>query len=129
MAKFDPAEIKVIAERLTADEETSAMVSRMEREAEEDFAASTVSLRWARWQVEVVKRAAGIMGVPYQTYLKQVVFRQAVEDIARSQVLGKQPKATGRKSSSRSQAGAALARGSGASANFPSRPKQPSGAV
>jgi len=46
-----------------------------------------------REQVDVVKRAAGIMGVPYQTYLKQVVFRQAVEDIERAQVLGKQPRA------------------------------------
>ena len=93
MAKFDPGEIKVIAERLTADEETSEMVTRMEREAEADIAASTVTLRWARWQVDVVKRAAGIMGVPYQTYLKQVVFRQALEDITRAQVLDKQPKA------------------------------------
>jgi predicted DNA binding CopG/RHH family protein len=93
MAKFDPADIKVIAERLSADEETSEMVTRMEREAEEDIVASTVTLRWGREQVDVVKRAAGIMGVPYQTYLKQVVFRQAVEDIERAQVLGKQPRA------------------------------------
>jgi predicted DNA binding CopG/RHH family protein len=78
---------------LLEDEETSEMVTRMEREADEEIAASTVTLRWGREQVDVVKRAAGIMGVPYQTYLKQVVFRQAVEDIERAQVLGKQPKA------------------------------------
>jgi predicted DNA binding CopG/RHH family protein len=77
----------------TEDEETSEMVTRMEREADEEIAASTVTLRWGKGQVDVVKRAAGIIGVPYQTYLKQVVFRQAVEDIARAQVLDKQPKA------------------------------------
>lgn len=78
---------------LLEDEETSEMVTRMEREADDEIAASTVTLRWGQDQVEVVKRAAGIMGVPYQTYLKQVVFRQALEDIARAQVLDKQPKA------------------------------------
>jgi predicted DNA binding CopG/RHH family protein len=78
---------------LLEDEETSEMVTRMEREADEEIAASTVTLRWGKDQVDVVKRAAGIIGVPYQTYLKQVVFRQAVEDIARAQVLEKQPKA------------------------------------
>ena len=93
MPKFDASENKVMADRLLKDEETSEMVTRMEREAEEDIVASTVTLRWGREQVDVVKRAAGIMGVPYQTYLKQVVFRQAVEDIERAQVLGKQPRA------------------------------------
>ena len=85
---------------LLEDEETSEMVTRMEREADEEIAASTVTLRWGREQVDVVKRAAGIMGVPYQTYLKQVVFRQAVEDIERAQVLGKQPKAPKKRKSS-----------------------------
>lgn len=78
---------------LLEDDETSEMVTRMEREADEEIAASTVTLRWGKDQVDVVKRAAGIIGVPYQTYLKQVVFRQALEDIERAQVLGKQLKA------------------------------------
>jgi hypothetical protein len=29
--------------------------------------------------------AAAIIGIPYQTYLKQVVFKQAVADIEQSQ--------------------------------------------
>jgi len=97
MPKFDASEIKVIADRLEEDEETSEMVTRMEREADEEIAASTVTLRWGREQVDVVKRAARIMGVPYQTYLKQVVFRQAVEDIERAQgVLGSRRQASRR---------------------------------
>jgi len=35
----------------------------------------------------VVKRAAALMGVPDQTYLKQVVFRQALADIERTQAV------------------------------------------
>jgi hypothetical protein len=33
----------------------------------------------------VVKKAAAVMGVPYQTYIKQVLFQRAVEDITRFQ--------------------------------------------
>ncbi|TAK24116.1 MAG: hypothetical protein EPO26_06805 [Chloroflexota bacterium] len=59
------------------------MVTKFERVAERDMAAGVVTLRWRRKQIAVVKRAAALMGVPYQTYLKQVVFRQAVADIER----------------------------------------------
>jgi hypothetical protein len=34
-----------------------------------------------------VKRAAGYMGIPYQTYLKQVVFRQALADIREAEAV------------------------------------------
>ncbi|MDB5099074.1 MAG: hypothetical protein JWM80_3495 [Cyanobacteria bacterium RYN_339] len=34
-------------------------------------------------KLEIVKRAAAVMGVPYQTYIKQVLFQRAVEDITR----------------------------------------------
>jgi uncharacterized protein (DUF1778 family) len=81
------------------------MVTRMEREADEEIAASTVTLRWGKEQVDVVKRAAGIMGVPYQTYLKQVVFRQALEDIARAQVLEQQPRAPKKRKSGAARGG------------------------
>ena len=31
--------------------------------------------------MDTVKRAAALAGVPYQTYIKQIVFRQAVADL------------------------------------------------
>jgi predicted DNA binding CopG/RHH family protein len=34
-----------------------------------------------------VKRAAAIIGVPYQTYLKQVVFKQALADIEHAEAV------------------------------------------
>ncbi len=76
-----PLEIKVVAERVEEDVEVSELVSRLEAEADRELAARSVTLRWGRGQIAVVKRAAAILGVPYQTYLKQVVFRQAVSDI------------------------------------------------
>lgn len=82
-----PYEIKVIADRVEEDPETSEMVTRMEEEADREVAASTVTLRWGQEQIALVKRAAGIMGVPYQTYLKQVVFRQALADIAQAETV------------------------------------------
>jgi predicted DNA binding CopG/RHH family protein len=40
-----------------------------------------VNYHWSKLQVDAVKRAAALAGVPYQTYIKQVVFRQAVADL------------------------------------------------
>jgi len=81
--KYEP---RVIADHVEEDEATSELVTRLEAKADREIAAYTgsagvVTLRWAKPQIDVVKRAAAIMGIPYQTYLKQVVFKQAVEDI------------------------------------------------
>ena len=89
-----PIDMKVVADRVEEDAEVSEQVSRLEAEADEEIAAGTVSLRWGKEQIAVVKRAAAILGVPYQTYLKQVVFRQALADIERAgAVLGSDPQA------------------------------------
>lgn len=77
----EPITMKVIADHVEEDAAISDMVNRMEEEADRDLAAATVTLHWGKIQIAVVKRAAAIIGVPYQTYLKQVVFRQAVADI------------------------------------------------
>ncbi len=76
-----PIEIKVVADRVEEDAEMSEMVTRLEDQADQDIAAGTVTLRWGKEQIAVVKRAAALMGIPYQTYLKQVVFKQALSDI------------------------------------------------
>jgi predicted DNA binding CopG/RHH family protein len=76
-----PIELKVIADEVEEEPDISEEVSRLEAEADRELAAGSVTLRWGRQQIGVVKQAAAIMGVPYQTYLKQVVFRQALADI------------------------------------------------
>jgi predicted DNA binding CopG/RHH family protein len=77
--------MKVVADRVEEDPEVSELVTRLEAAADRELATGTVTLRWGREQIAVVKRAAALMGVPYQTYLKQVVFRQALDDIQRAQ--------------------------------------------
>jgi hypothetical protein len=86
-----PIEMKIVADHIEEVPEVSDLITRLEAEADRDVAAGTVTLRWGREQIAVVKRAAALMGVPYQTYLKQVVFRQAVADIEHAEaVLGLQ---------------------------------------
>ena len=86
-----PIEMKIIANRVQEDDETSETVTRMEEEADREIASGTVTLRWGKDQIAVVKRAAAIIGVPYQTYLKQVVFRQALADIERAEGVLRHP--------------------------------------
>ena len=74
-------EMRVLAKREAEKTDVSEMVTRLESAADREIAAGTVTFRWGREQIDVVKRAAAILGVPYQTYLKQVVFRQALSDI------------------------------------------------
>jgi predicted DNA binding CopG/RHH family protein len=82
--RFDPAE--VVADRVEEDAEVSRLVDELEAQADRDADAEriTVSFRWGKGQLALVKRAASLAGVPYQTYLKLVVFRQAAEDLARA---------------------------------------------
>ncbi len=82
-----PVEMKVVAERVEEDAAVSELVSRLEADADHELAARSVTLRWGRGQIAVVKRAAAILGVPYQTYLKQVVFRQALSDIEHAEAV------------------------------------------
>ena len=78
-------EMRVAEERAEESAAVSEMVSRLEAEADQEIAAASVTLRWGKEQIAVVKRAAAILGVPYQTYLKQVVFRQALADIEQAE--------------------------------------------
>lgn len=97
------AAMKVVEERVEEDPEVSELVSRLEAEADEELAPGSITLRWGKGQIAVVKRAAAILGVPYQTYLKQVVFRQALDDIEHAEaVLGpeRQSRGSGRRSGS-----------------------------
>src|SRR4051812_28259007 len=48
---------------------------------DQDVAAAPVAFSWGPDQLAAVKRAAAIIGVPYQTYMKQVLLRQALTDI------------------------------------------------
>jgi predicted DNA binding CopG/RHH family protein len=83
--KSKPLAVSVVADRVQEDAEVSELVSRLEAEADQELATGVVTLRWGRGQIAVVKRAAALFGVPYQTYLKQAVFRQALADIEQAE--------------------------------------------
>ena len=82
-----PIELTIVGDQVEEAPDVSELVTRLEEEADRELASGAVTLRWGRQQIAVVKRAAALMGVPYQTYLKQVVFRQALADIERTQAV------------------------------------------
>lgn len=44
-----------------------------------------VTMRWSRAQLDVVRKAADLFGMPYQTYVKQAAFRAALDDLQKLQ--------------------------------------------
>ncbi len=68
--------------------ELDARVRAMMKTADEEIEAARVNFRWGREQVELVKQVAQLMGIPYQTYIKQVVFKQALADLKEASAAG-----------------------------------------
>lgn len=71
--------------------ELDARVRSMTKAADEEIEAARVNFRWGREQVELVKRVAQLMGVPYQTYIKQVVYKQALADLKEALAAARPP--------------------------------------
>jgi predicted DNA binding CopG/RHH family protein len=61
------------------DEKTSALVDRMTAEADAELDETRICFRWGKEQLDIVKRAANAVGVPYQTFLKLAVYEHAIE--------------------------------------------------
>ncbi len=77
---FDESEIEDLGvETLTP--ELDEKINKMIDEAEEDLKESRVNIRWQKAQLELIKQAAGMIGIPYQIYIRDIVFRKSVEDI------------------------------------------------
>lgn len=60
------------------DADTAAKAEKMIAQADEEDELARVNFRWSREALEVVKHAAGLMGIPYQTFIKQTVFEHAL---------------------------------------------------
>lgn len=41
----------------------------------------TTTVRWTARQLRAIERAAAIVGMPYQTYVKDAAFRRALQDL------------------------------------------------
>ena len=61
-------------------DEQHEKVQKAIAQAEADIEAARVSFRWTKQHVDLVKSVAAKIGVPYQTYIKQIIYKQAVAD-------------------------------------------------
>ena len=60
-------------------------IRQMIAEADAEILEHRVWIRWPQDSLYIIKRVAAAMGVPYQTYIRQVAFPAALEDMARIQ--------------------------------------------
>jgi predicted DNA binding CopG/RHH family protein len=82
---------KYVVEDLTdleLPEDEAQTFERQIAQADRDVEEARVNFRWGSKQVAVIKKAADLAGVPYQTYMKTVLFRQALADLAEAKALG-----------------------------------------
>ena len=80
------SEMELVIEELD-DEELPEDVHQMAAKKIQEADSEIEQIRWGIKQVEVVKRAAKLMGIPYQTYIKQALFHQALHDIEQAEKL------------------------------------------
>ncbi len=83
--KFDKSKTGVGCD-ITLDAKTDALVTKKIAEADAELAQQEVRInfRWRREQLLLVQRAAEKIGIPYQTYVKHVLFKQANADLRES---------------------------------------------
>lgn len=67
--------------------EMAAKVEAMVEQAVQDAQEVRVNMRWRKAHVDVIKSAAARFGLPYQTYIKQAAFRQALADLKASEAM------------------------------------------
>lgn len=65
-------------------EDIDLIATKKIEQAEDELKEFRLQIRWNAKQVNVIKRAASIMGVPYQTYIKQVLMTHALDDLDKS---------------------------------------------
>ena len=82
-----PRQSKTVAEDTISGAEAEEL-TRLEAAADARFEEERVGIRWQRASLEVVRQAADLAGVPYQTYVKQVAFRQALTDLKDAAAVG-----------------------------------------
>lgn len=70
-----------ILEPIELSNEDAEIANKFIEEAEKELEEARINFRWGREQLNLVKRTAHLMGVPYQTYIKQVVYRQCLQDL------------------------------------------------
>jgi predicted DNA binding CopG/RHH family protein len=70
------------------DKKIEAMTEQSEREIAAIKAAAgeiRVNFRWDATHLDIVKKAAELQGMPYQAYIKDCIFRRAIDDLDKTQ--------------------------------------------
>lgn len=64
--------------------EQADKIQKMIDIAEDDIEEARIFFRWNKKQLNLVKEAAELIGIPYQTYIKTVLFKQSLDDIKKA---------------------------------------------
>jgi predicted DNA binding CopG/RHH family protein len=68
--------------------EQAEKARKLIEQADSERDQAHVTLRWGHRQLDIVRRAARLAGVPYQTYLKQATMQRAIEDLRAAREAG-----------------------------------------
>lgn len=71
------------------DAETAAKVEKMIAQADQEDELARVNFRWSKEALEMVKQAASLVGIPYQTFIKQTVYEHSlaiIKDAERARI-------------------------------------------
>ena len=73
---------KLVSAGIERNPDVLRLLEEGEQEEREQLGAEMrVNIRWGRDQVNIIKKTAAGLDVPYQLYIKQVVIRQAMIDL------------------------------------------------
>lgn len=64
--------------------EEAEKINKMIEQADKEHDEVRISFRWKNKQLQILKEASELIGVPYQTYIKMVLYNQSIEDIKKS---------------------------------------------
>lgn len=67
--------------RVSLPEEQHLLAVKMIEEADKEIEQMRIQFRWGSAQIELLKKAAALMGLPYQTYIKQALYHKIIEDL------------------------------------------------
>ena len=65
-----------------AGQEDDPRIAEAIEEAEREIDEARVNVRFGREQLDIVRRAAALRGVPYQIYIKDAVYERAFHDLS-----------------------------------------------
>jgi predicted DNA binding CopG/RHH family protein len=61
--------------------EEAEKIDKIIEDAEKEIEEARIFFRWNTQQLKLVKKAASLIGIPYQTYIKTVLIERSVKDI------------------------------------------------